>query len=284
MYMPRRIRIAIVSFAAWVWVTGVAQGQSGYVPGVTFQKDNPNYPPRNPFYFEGRVDWNLLKIDQPSNAWEFEQRGMHKQDDLEDNAGAIADYRQAIAMNNLDNGTCQLVTTAAQANSGAQLTPPPCMFTVRLRLAVLLSGAESDQAIALYNQVLAIDPLRLGVHASIAEVYVHEAETALNAGDIPGLYAQAIGEFKAELALSPVKALEVQLTGDEANSAHVHWALAEIYEKLSQPADEMRELDLYLKATKYHSDTYPWRIRLAQKKMEKAQAVEEAAKPAQDNN
>jgi len=46
----------------------------------------------------------------------------------------------------------------------------------------------------------------------------------------------------------------------------------------------MKELDLYLKATKYHSDTYPWRIKLAQKKMEKAQAAEEAAKAIQENN
>src|SRR5260370_30149691 len=176
MYMTRGIRIALISFAAGAWVAGVAKGQSGYTPGVTFQKDNPNYPPRNPFYFEGRVDWNLLKIDQPSNAWEFEQRGMHKQDDLEDNAGAIADYRQAISLNDLDNGTCQLVTTAAQVNSGAQLTPPPCMFTVRLRLAALISKEEPNQAIAFYIQVAAIDPLRLGVHASIAEVYVHEAD------------------------------------------------------------------------------------------------------------
>src|SRR5229473_1310766 len=282
MHMSRRI--LIVTLAVSLCTASVAHGQTGYVPGVTFQKDNPNYTPRNPFYFEGRVDWNLLKIDQPANAWEFEQRGMHKQDDLEDNAGAITDYRQAISTNNLDNGTCQLVTTAAQANSGAQLTPPPCMFTVRLRLAGLLVDSEPDQAIGLYNQVLAIDPLRLGVHASIAEVYVHMAETALNAGDIPDLFAHAIAEFKAEIALSPVTALQVQLTGDEANNAHVHWALADIYEKLSQPADEMKELDLYLKATKYHSDTYPWRIKLAQKKMEKAQAAEEAAKAIQENN
>src|SRR5258708_35465814 len=158
--MTRRMRTSIITFTAWAWVAGIAQGQSGYVPGVTFQKDNPNYPPRNPFYFEGRVDWNLLKIDQPGNAWEFEQRGMHKQDDLEDNAGAIADYRQAISLNDLDNGTCQLVTTIAQVNSGAQLTPPPCMFTVRLRLAGLLVDSEPYPSICLYYHVLSIDPLR----------------------------------------------------------------------------------------------------------------------------
>src|ERR1700730_17391478 len=90
---------------------GVAAQDAPYKPGITYQTANPNYPARNPFYFEGRVDWDLLKIDQPSNAWEFAQRGIHKQDDLEDFAGAIDDFRKAISLNNLQNGTCQIVTS-----------------------------------------------------------------------------------------------------------------------------------------------------------------------------
>src|SRR5258708_17686875 len=81
-----------------------------YKPG-DFQKDNPNYPKRNPFYFEGRIDWNLLKIDMPSNAWDFAQRGIYRQDDLNDIQGAMADYQRSIEMNNLGNGTCQLLTS-----------------------------------------------------------------------------------------------------------------------------------------------------------------------------
>src|ERR1700730_61406 len=87
--------------------------QPGYTPGE-FHTANPNYPARNPFYFEGRIDWDLLKISQPSNAWEFAQRGIYKQDDLEDVPGAIEDYRKSISMNNLDKGTCQILTSAPQ--------------------------------------------------------------------------------------------------------------------------------------------------------------------------
>jgi len=230
-----------------------------YKPGVTYQTTNPNYPARNPFYFEGRVDWDLLKIDQPSNAWEYAQRGIHKQDDLEDAQGAIDDYRQSISMNNLDNGTCQIVTSAP-SGFGQNTNPPPCMFTVRLRLGNLLMTTSPDEAIGLFQEVLDIDPLRLGVNALMGETYARMGDPS-----------SAAAAYKAELALSPVTVLSNQLNGDEANNAHVHWALAGLYEKLGEPAAAAGELDLYLKATKWHSDTYPWRIDLARKRIEKLQ-------------
>jgi tetratricopeptide (TPR) repeat protein len=275
-------RLSMIALVALLAGGALAQSSSTYVPGTTYQKDNPNYPTRNPFYFEGRIDWNLLKITQPGNTWEFMQRGIYRQDDLEDNAGAIADYRQSIALNNLANKTCQLVT-AAPPSSG-QLDPPPCMFTVRLRLAGLLREEAPAEAIDLYQEVLAIDPLRLGVHAAMAKTYVLEAEHASGAAEAADFYQHAISELKLELSLSPVTPLQNQVTGDEANNAHVHWEMSEIYEKLGQPSDEIRELDLYLKATKWHSDTYPWRIKLAQKRMENAQAADEATKAARNNN
>jgi tetratricopeptide (TPR) repeat protein len=248
-----------------------------YVPGVTYQTANPNYPIPNPFYFEGRIDWNLLKIAQPSNAWEYMERGIHEQDDLDDNTDAIADYQQSISMSNLTNKTCQLVTVAPAAG---QLNPPPCIFTVRLRLAGLLTATQPQQAIALYQEVLAIDPLRLGVNAAIGSIYVTMAQTATDATQVSGLYQNAITAYQAELALSPVTPLQTQLTTDTANNAHVHWALGEIYLALNQPSNEVSELNLYLQATKWHSDTYPWRITLAQKRIASAQAVEAAIKAA----
>jgi hypothetical protein len=125
---------------------------------------------------------------------------------------------------------------------------------------------------------LAIDPLRLGVNAAIAGVYVGMAQAATDATQVPGLYQSAISAYQAELALSPVTPLETQLTTDTANNAHVHWALAEIYRTLNQPANEMSELSLYLQATKWHSDTYPWRITLAQNRIAAAQAAISAAR------
>ena len=194
-------RLCLIALSTSLAVGALAQSSSTYVPGVTYQQTNPNYPIRNPFYFEGRIDWNLLKITQPSNAWEYAQRGIYKQDDLEDYTGAIADYQQSISMNSLANKTCQLVTTATPATG--QLDPPPCMFTVRLRLAGLLSASQPQQAIALYQEVLAIDPLRLGVNAAIAEVYVTMAGQTTDQSQVPGLYQQAITALTAELALSP---------------------------------------------------------------------------------
>ena len=47
-------------------------------------RNNNNYPKRNPFYFEGRIAWELLGIDAPQDTWEYVQRGIHKQDDLEE--------------------------------------------------------------------------------------------------------------------------------------------------------------------------------------------------------
>jgi tetratricopeptide (TPR) repeat protein len=271
--MIRNILFLMVPLAGFGPGTAVAQNTPAapYVPGVTYQATNPNYPQPNPFYFEGRIDWNLLKITQPANAWDYFERGIYEQDDLGEPAAAIADYQQSISMNNLANGTCQIVTSANPAAAGGQLNPAPCMFTVRLRLAGLLAPAQPEQAIVLYSQVVAIDPLRLGVHAAIAAAYVAMAQTA-SAASAPSLYAQAVTEYKNELALSPVTAVETATTGDVANNAHVHWALSEIYRVTSDSPDQITELNLYLQATQWHSDTYPWRIALAQARIAEAQA------------
>ena len=253
-----------------------AFGQTApYVAGTTFQKDNPNYPKRNPFYFEGAIDWNLLKIDTPNDTWEFAQRGIYRQSTLGDIQGAIADYQKSISLNNLDNGSCQIVTRdkipANMADFG-NLTPAPCMFTVRLRLANLLRASDPATAIKLLNEVLNIDPRRLGVHAMIAETYEEEAASASSEEDKHADLMEAVAAFKAELALSPVTELSIKLTGDEANNSNVHWSLAHVYEELGDEEEAMSEIDLYLKATKWHSDQYPWRIELARKKIAGAEA------------
>jgi tetratricopeptide (TPR) repeat protein len=208
------------------------------------------------------------------------ERGIHEQDDLNDPTDAITDYQQSISMNNLANKTCQLVTTAPTG----PINPPPCIFTVRLRLAGLLRATAPLQAIELYQEVMTIDPLRLGVNAAIGETYVTMAQTATDATQVPGLYQNAIAAFKAELALSPVTPLETQLTTDTANNAHVHWELSEVYLAIKDSADEVSELNLYLQATKWHSDTYPWRITLAQKRIAAAQASEKANRIARHDH
>ena len=227
--------------------------------------NNPNYPIPNPFYFEGKIQYELTGIDTPQNAWEYAQRGMYKQDDLEDFDGAIADYKTSVSMNSLQNGTCQIVTTAPVPST---LNPPPCMFTVRSRLAYLLMDSDPATAISLFQEVLQIDPLRLEINALIGETYAKEGDNATDIAMKQQFYQKAVDAYNAELNLSPVTPQAVQMTGDEANNSDVHWELADVYEKLGQNANAKSELGLYLKATKWHSDTYPWRIALANMKIQ----------------
>lgn len=242
------------------------QADTPYKPG-DFQKENPNYFKRNPFYFEGRIDWNLLKITTPTDTWEFAQRGIYRQDDLGDMPGALDDYRKSISLNNLENGTCQLVTTNPPAAALANLNPPPCMFTVRLRLAYLIHKTEPEESIRLYKEVLNIDPLRLGINGLIGETYEEIAAHAPSPAGKRAALEQAVVAFRAELALSPVTELSVRVTGDEANNANVHWALAHVHEELGDKPSALKEYDLFLKASKWHSNPYPWRIELAKKKV-----------------
>ena len=244
-----------------------------YTPGQ-FQKTNPYSLLPNPFYFEGRIDWNLLHITQPKNAWEYMQRGIHYQDDVNDTKSAIADYQTALALNSMQNNTCQVVTAATLVNGAlpSQLNPAPCIFTLRLRLGNLLQQTDPAQAISLFQEVLKIDPLKLGINSLIGETYVITAEQTTDPTAQLQAYTNAIAAFRAELALSPVTAQTTALTGDLANNAHVHWALAEIYRTLGESANELSELQLYLQATQWHSDVYPWRITLANSRMKTLQA------------
>jgi tetratricopeptide (TPR) repeat protein len=246
---------------------GLTTGSGPYVPGVTFQSDNPNYMNRNPFFFEGRVDWNLLGITTPTTVWEYVQRGIHYQDDLQDTTDAISDYQTAISMNSVSNGTCQIFTTTPPVSPN--VNPPPCMFTPRLRLGNLLMQTNPSQAIALFQQVLQIDALRLGVNEYIGEAYEVEAAAATSPPAQTALLQSAIAAYQAELALSPVTATYTSLTGDTANNAHVHWSLAGIYAELGDTADQITQLQAYLAATQWHSDTYPWRIQLAKARLAK---------------
>ncbi len=263
--MRIRYRHPILIVAALAAVLGATFAQIGtYTPGV-FQSTNPNYPIPNPFYFEGKIDWNLLGITQPQNAWDFLQRGMHFQDDLDDIPSAINDYQTSLSMNSLQNQTCQIVTAATLVNGNVptQLTPAPCMFTVRLRLGFLLRQTNPSTAIGLYQEVLQIDPQRLGVNTLIAETYVIEAQQATDAQTQQQAYANAVAAYQAELALSPVTAQSTALTGDLANNSKVHWELAQVYVAMGQNTLAKAELQSYLQATQWHSDVYPWRIALA---------------------
>jgi tetratricopeptide (TPR) repeat protein len=142
------------------------------------------------------------------------------------------------------------------------------MFTLRLRLAFLLRQSSPDQAIALYQEVLQIDPLRLGVNELIGQTYEIKATQTSDSAMQQADHQSALQAFQAELALSPVTPTSIAQTGDVANNAHVHWELAEVYGELGLTSNEINELNAYLQATQWHSDVYPWRISLAQKRIQ----------------
>ncbi len=264
MKLRYRFPILIVVGLGVLLVSVFAQS-GGYTPGE-FQSSNPNYPKPNPFYFEGKIDWNLLNITTPSNAWEYLQRGMHYQDDMDDVPDATTDYQTSLSMNSLQNQTCQIVTAATLVNGNipTSLTPAPCMFTVRLRLGYLQRETNPSSAIELFQEVLQIDPQRLGVNTLIAETYVIEAQQATDPTTQQQAYANAVAAYQAELALSPVTAQFTTLTADTANNSKVHWELAQVYEATGQNSLAASELQAYVQATQWHSDVYPWRIALAQ--------------------
>jgi len=269
--------LVIASGMVWGQSSTSSGSSAPYVPGVTFQTTNPNYPLPNPFYFEGKIDWNLLQITTPSNAWEYEQRGLYEQDDLNDPTDAMADYQKALSLNSLQNGTCQIVTVAP--TTSGPLNPAPCMFTVRLRLATMLQQSNPQQAVAMYQEVLKIDPLMLGVNEAIGKTYAMMAPNESTPAATTADYNSAIAAYQAELALSPVTAFTTSLTADTANNAHVHWALAEIYRTMGNSSQEASELMLYLQATQWHSDTYPWRINLATARLTAMGIVPDLSKP-----
>jgi hypothetical protein len=267
--MKFRYRYPILVLLAIGGILVAVFAQSGgYTPGE-FQATNPNYPKPNPFYFEGKIDWNLLGITTPQNAWEYLQRGMHFQDDMDDVPDAISDYQTALSMNSLQSKTCKIVTTAdlvminGTLTVPTQITPAPCMFTLRLRLGFLMRETSPSTAIVLFQEVLQIDPQRLGVNTLIAETYVIEAQQTTDPATQQQAYANAITAYQAELVLSPVTSQSTALTGDTANNSKVHWELAQVYIATGQNSLAKSELQSYLQATKWHSDVYPWRIALA---------------------
>ncbi len=263
-----RYPILIVLSLASVLVAVFAQNGT-YTPGQ-FQSSNPNYPNPNPFYFEGKIDWNLLGITQPQNAWEYLQRGMHFQDDLDDIPDAISDYQTSLSMNSLQNQTCQIVTAAtlvlSTATVPAQLTPRSMHVhrAVAARLLVARNRVPAPR-LALPGSASNRSAKTGSEHADRRGVRDRSAGGDRSTGPAAGLYERhrrvsgGTGAFSGDPQ-------SIALTGDQANNSKVHWELAKVYEATGQNDLAESELQSYLLATQWHSDVYPWRIALARAK------------------
>ncbi len=144
--------------------------------GLDSQGGMPEPQMPNPvFFFEEKVNWPALRIEQPRTAWEYAQRGIHRQDNLEDIDGAKADYEQSEAMNR------RILIVQA-----------------RLGVIALLEG-RFDDAITHLDFVLEEAPFHEGVHLKLGEAYEDRFEITNNPEDL----RKAEEEFKAELQLAP---------------------------------------------------------------------------------
>ncbi len=239
---------------------------------------NDNYLTRNPFYFEGRVDWDLLNVQgEPADPFEYMQRGINHQDH-ERYEEAKKDYRAALSLNSLQNGSCQIITADDLINGALprDLLPAPCIFSLRMRLAYLIIHDDPEESIRLFNEVLDIDPMRLDVNLLIGEAWEVIGERDHYDPVLrEQAYRNAIAAFNAELALTPIP--DPSISPDEATDSLVHWLLAHLYEELEEYPEALENFESYLKATKWHSDVLPWRIPLAEKKVEELKQIVSSA-------
>jgi len=195
--------------------------------GLDSQGGQPAVQSPNPvFFFEAKVNWPALKIDQPRTAWEYAQRGMYRQDALGDVAGAKADYEESERLNRR-------------------------ILIVQARLGVMaLQEGRADDAIRHLDHVVEEAPFHEGVHLKLAEAYEQKGDPV-----------KAEEAYKKELALVP----NSQVTHFALAELFYPLALAGTCAQTFDADKDCRQeaitaLDHYLRQARWHSDTQPIRI------------------------
>lgn len=184
-------------------------------------------------FFEGKVNWPALGIAGPRTAWEYAQRGIYRQDELEDIAGAVADYLKSESMNDR--------ILIVQARLGVIALKEGVRLEKAGNHAASLNQLEA--AIAHFDHILEEAPFHQGIHFKRGEAYEHKHAITHDPDDL----AKAEAAFRAELALAP-------------NSQRTHFALAQLFRKENRLQEAIDALDAYLRQAKWHSDPYPFRI------------------------
>ena len=193
---------------------------------------------------------------------------MHYQDDLDDIPDAISDYQTSLAMNSLQSadlpaGTRQHFGERRRCPSQLTALLPACS-RCGCDLAICCEKAIPATAIELYQEVLQIDPQRLGVNTLIAETYVIEAQQSDRSADtaagvcqrrdcVPGGTGAFTGDAAKHRAHGRTRRTIRRCIGS--------WL--RFTKRLGQNSLAVSELQSYLLATQWHSDVYPWRIALA---------------------
>ncbi len=234
----RMMIVAYVLLITGVLLTGsspvMGQTQAAYevdydplYRGLDSQGGQPVTQGPNPvFFFEEKVNWPALKIDQPRTAWEYAQRGIYHQDERRDLAGAKADYFQSEQMN-------------------------PRILIVQARLGVIaLQEGRYDDALRHLEHVVEEAPFHEGVHLKLARVYERK-------GDL--LNAEAA--YQKELELVPNSQATQFALAKLLSPLAMAGTCAVTFGGVKDCRQEaINALDHYLRQARWHSDTQPIRI------------------------
>jgi tetratricopeptide (TPR) repeat protein len=232
--------LSIVTAVVIAWCGGAsaqlpieyeAQYDDPLYSGIGSQGALPQLQSRNPvFFFEAKVNWPALNIEQPRTAWEYAQRGIYRQDSLDDLEGAKADYQQSELMNDR-------------------------ILIVQARLGVIaLLENRPDDAMRHLKHVAEEAPFHEGVHLKLAEAYEQKNDLV-----------RAEEAFRRELELAP----NSQVTHFALAELFFPLAMAGTCASMFAPPKDCRQeainaIDAYLRQARWHSDTQPLRILKAQ--------------------
>jgi tetratricopeptide (TPR) repeat protein len=233
--------LSIVTAIAIAWCGGAsaqlpieyeAQYDDPLYSGIGSQGALPQLQSPNPvFFFEAKVNWPALNIEQPRTAWEYAQRGIYRQDSLDDLEGAKADYQQSELMNDR-------------------------ILIVQARLGVIdLLENRPDDAMRHLEHVAEEAPYHEGVHLKLAEAYEQKNDLV-----------RAEVEFRRELEVAP----NSQVTHFALAELFFPLAMAGTCASVFAPPKDCRQeaitsIDAYLRQARWHSDTQPLRILKAQR-------------------
>ena len=199
-----------------------------------------------------KTDWPLLGIAEPRTAWEYVQRGMYRQDDLEDESSAIADYLHAE----------ELLEEIAQRIGDESL--PERMLLIHLRLGpIYLQRGQWEDAIRHFGFVLDENPEAEGIHREIALAYFGLGQDQLREGleaKSQESFQIAFESFERELEVAPDNQLTLYDFGEFLLEPEVR------LDGVDQSNLARGLFQTYLERAEEHCDTYPIRILKVDKK------------------
>lgn len=218
--------------------TSSVEAQGGGLPplfaGIDSVGARPSPQPAEPaLYFEAKASWPALGIDEPRTAWEFVQRGMHRQDELEDEAGAIEDYHAAEALDSHILLIHARLGNLHLRRGREKLADPAQRASAR---------ADLEEAVHRYEEVEHEQPHRAGIAARIGEAHHALYELGGEASEADA----ALEAYNRELARSP---------GHQPTL----YAVGMLLRSLGRDDEARPHLERYLDSTERHGDPYPWK-------------------------